>query len=121
MRGIGGSVFYLSRRRRHTRCALVTGVQTCALPILRAEFGELTGVRANPRVSSGLVGGRGDPLQIVLGGLEYDELAQWRDTLVARMEDNPGLFSIDSDYKETQPQMRVQINRARAEIGRAHV
>ncbi|GAB2613956.1 efflux RND transporter permease subunit [Novilysobacter erysipheiresistens] len=81
---------------------------------LRAEFGELTGVRANPRVSSGLVGGRGDPLQIVLGGLEYEELAQWRDTLVARMEGNPGLFSIDSDYKETQPQMRVQINRARA-------
>src|SRR3546814_8961100 len=26
-------LFYLSRRRRHTRCALVTGVQTCALPI----------------------------------------------------------------------------------------
>src|SRR3546814_6586395 len=26
--------FVLSSRRRHTRCALVTGVQTCALPIL---------------------------------------------------------------------------------------
>src|SRR3546814_9320295 len=25
--------FFLSGRRRHTRCALVTGVQTCALPI----------------------------------------------------------------------------------------
>src|SRR3546814_6737862 len=25
--------FVLSSRRRHTRCALVTGVQTCALPI----------------------------------------------------------------------------------------
>src|SRR3546814_8213693 len=25
---------FLSSRRRHTRCALVTGVQTCALPIL---------------------------------------------------------------------------------------
>src|SRR3546814_7949917 len=25
--------FFLSSRRRHTRCALVTGVQTCALPI----------------------------------------------------------------------------------------
>src|SRR3546814_8550334 len=25
--------FFLSRRRRHTSCALVTGVQTCALPI----------------------------------------------------------------------------------------
>src|SRR3546814_1700777 len=26
-------VFFFSSRRRHTRCALVTGVQTCALPI----------------------------------------------------------------------------------------
>src|SRR3546814_8648619 len=30
-------VFFFSSRRRHTRCALVTGVQTCALPI----FGNL--------------------------------------------------------------------------------
>src|SRR3546814_3010116 len=29
--------FFFSSRRRHTRCALVTGVQTCALPILAAE------------------------------------------------------------------------------------
>src|SRR3546814_3144195 len=28
--------FFFSIRRRHTRCALWTGVQTCALPILRA-------------------------------------------------------------------------------------
>src|SRR3546814_7737273 len=28
-------MFFFSSRRRHTRCALVTGVQTCALPILR--------------------------------------------------------------------------------------
>src|SRR3546814_9179745 len=28
--------FFFSSRRRHTRCALVTGVQTCALPIYRA-------------------------------------------------------------------------------------
>src|SRR3546814_6479111 len=26
-------LFFVSSRRRHTRCALVTGVQTCALPI----------------------------------------------------------------------------------------
>src|SRR3546814_15942517 len=30
------SIFF-SSRRRHTRCALVTGVQTCALPILIAQ------------------------------------------------------------------------------------
>src|SRR3546814_2683629 len=35
------SLFFLSSRRRHTRCALVTGVQTCALPILMdPETGE---------------------------------------------------------------------------------
>src|SRR3546814_17353421 len=31
-------VFFFSSRRRHTRCALVTGVQTCALPISFACF-----------------------------------------------------------------------------------
>src|SRR3546814_5450777 len=37
--------FFFSSRRRHTRCALVTGVQTCALPIyMRWPFvGELMG------------------------------------------------------------------------------
>src|SRR3546814_14425843 len=30
-------LFFFSSRRRHTRCALVTGVQTCALPISRAS------------------------------------------------------------------------------------
>src|SRR3546814_13523939 len=29
--------FFFSSRRRHTRCALVTGVQTCALPILQVS------------------------------------------------------------------------------------
>src|SRR3546814_984450 len=30
--------FFFSSRRRHTRCALVTGVQTCALPISRPHL-----------------------------------------------------------------------------------
>src|SRR3546814_9903290 len=33
------SFFFFSSRRRHTRCALVTGVQTCALPISMAFEG----------------------------------------------------------------------------------
>src|SRR3546814_10019870 len=32
--------FFFSSRRRHTRCALVTGVQTCALPILSFPVGQ---------------------------------------------------------------------------------
>src|SRR3546814_16554243 len=53
--------FFFSSRRRHTRCALVTGVQTCALPIspeakrraleaaaaaIRARAGEIAGANA---------------------------------------------------------------------------
>src|SRR3546814_8417878 len=33
------SLLFFSSRRRHTRCALVTGVQTCALPILSTSPG----------------------------------------------------------------------------------
>src|SRR3546814_7815106 len=34
-----GCFLFFSSRRRHTRCALVTGVQTCALPILARKGG----------------------------------------------------------------------------------
>src|SRR3546814_6824936 len=35
-------MFFFSSRRRHTRCALVTGVQTCALPIFALVIGLVT-------------------------------------------------------------------------------
>src|SRR3546814_2953313 len=38
-----GMIFFFSSRRRHTRCALVTGVQTCALPIYAEIAVELCG------------------------------------------------------------------------------
>src|SRR3546814_3855815 len=47
------SIFFFSSRRRHTRCALVTGVQTCALPILCADSGDGCGAR---RIRCGLPG-----------------------------------------------------------------
>src|SRR3546814_16245731 len=37
-------LFFFSSRRRHTRCALVTGVQTCALPICMAASALAGGV-----------------------------------------------------------------------------
>src|SRR3546814_6577773 len=38
-------LFFFSSRRRHTRCALVTGVQTCALPILSGRFNATEALR----------------------------------------------------------------------------
>src|SRR3546814_8084875 len=42
--------FFFSSRRRHTRCALVTGVQTCALPIsfLFKQWGQWAPTTAVP-------------------------------------------------------------------------
>src|SRR3546814_10077873 len=44
--------FFFSSRRRHTRCALVTGVQTCALPIFEASAASIQRPLALPRMSA---------------------------------------------------------------------
>ncbi len=81
---------------------------------LEKKFAGLTGVRVRTQVGGGLVRTRGQPFQMVLGGPDYAELAQWRDIMLAKMADNPGLVGADSDYKETRPQMRVVVDKARA-------
>jgi len=129
--GDGGAIDRLNTRvpggfgaseEMHTGLAIVLmkpwterSMDTAALvELARAELGQLPGVRALPQVRAGLTRSRGQPVQIVLGGPDYAELAQWRDRMLARMEQNPKLFAVDSDYKETRPQVRVQIDRTRA-------
>src|SRR3546814_10412419 len=51
-------VFFFSSRRRHTRCALVTGVQTCALPICGRLGVEELRIAAG-RALEGLLGAHG--------------------------------------------------------------
>jgi multidrug efflux pump len=81
---------------------------------LRQELGAIPSIRAVPRVRTGLVRSGGQPVSVVLGGPDYAELARWRDRMLARMAENPGLRDADSDYKETRPQMRVDIDFERA-------
>jgi multidrug efflux pump len=55
------------------------------------------------------------PVQFVIGGGTYEQLAEWRDILLAKInQDNPGLVGLDYDYKETKPQMQVVIDYDRA-------
>ena len=85
---------------------------------LREELAAIPTIRAIPRVRTGLVRSGGQPLQVVLGGPDYAELAEWRDRMLARMADNPRLFEADSDYKATRPQLHVEINFERgADLG----
>src|SRR3546814_4728576 len=90
------SLCFFSSRRRHTRCALVTGVQTCALPIYRSLLcpgesigqenigrGRLIGLRARwQSQAAGILLARGvDDLERLVGGrhrraeIEYVPLA----------------------------------------------
>ena len=75
-------------------------------------------INAFPRRSTGGGGGGGgggaQPVQIVLGGPTYEELARWRDIIIDRASQNPGLLRIDSNLKETQPQVLVRVDPDRA-------
>ncbi len=82
---------------------------------IRANLGDLPGVRAFPIMRQGLGGGTGKPVQFVLGGATYEELAEYRDILLeAVREDNPGFEGLDSDYKETRPQIDFNVDYDRA-------
>ncbi len=54
------------------------------------------------------------PLAIVLGGVDYDELAEWRDIVLREAQKLPGLSNIQSDYRERKPKIDVRIDRDRA-------
>lgn len=81
---------------------------------VRKSLADIPGVRITSDVRQGLVRGGGRPVQLVLRGPTYETLAQWRDRMLQRMDDNPRLLNVDSDYKETLPQIRVEIDKARA-------
>ena len=77
------------------------------LPGVRAHVSERRGFRSR--------GASQRPVQFVLGGPTYEELAQWRDRLFARIAaDNTGLRRLDSDYEETKPMLSVAVDLNRA-------
>jgi multidrug efflux pump len=88
------------------------------LNVLNKNWEEIADLRVNAFMSSGNRGGGGgggnQPVQIVLGGPNYDELARWRDLIIARASENPGLVRLDSDLRETQPQVLVHVDTDRA-------
>jgi multidrug efflux pump len=73
-----------------------------------------TGVRGNVAPRSGLGRGRGLPVNLVLAGSTYEGLVAARDRIMAAAASNPGLVNLDSDYKETKPQMRIEVDQQRA-------
>ncbi|RPH46382.1 MAG: efflux RND transporter permease subunit, partial [Lysobacterales bacterium] len=82
---------------------------------LRPKLQDLAGVRVVVVTPGGLgIRGIGSPVQIVLGGGDYEELARWRDIILEKAAENPGLINLDSDFYARKPQLRVSVDRNRA-------
>jgi len=81
---------------------------------VRMEFNQIPGVRAFVGAPGGWVRGGGSPVQVVLGGTDYADLVQWRDIVMQRMQENPGLTNIQSNYEERKPELKVAVDRDRA-------
>jgi multidrug efflux pump len=81
---------------------------------VRGELNKLPGVRGFVTIPGGWTQGQGAPVQVVLQGTEYADLVQWRDLLMARMGENPGLTNVVSNYEERKPQLNVAVDRDRA-------
>lgn len=71
-------------------------------------------VRGNASSGNTLSRGRGRPIQIVIAGNSFDELAKARDAIFQAADQNPGIVDLDSDYRETRPQLIVDIDTTRA-------
>lgn len=78
------------------------------------ELDDISGVHTVIQQRAAFGGSAGQPVQIVLGGSSFEELIEWRDKVLARARQVPGLQRLDSDLKETQPQVEVQIDLKKA-------
>ncbi|BDM64786.1 multidrug transporter [Shewanella sp. NFH-SH190041] len=81
---------------------------------IRQRLSDLAGIRAFPIMRQAFGRGIGKPVQFVLGGPTYAELATWRDIILEKARSNPNLVGLDHDYQETKPQLRIIIDRLRA-------
>src|SRR3546814_4535967 len=108
-------LFFFSSRRRHTRCALVTGVQTCALPISGAMTRRATVLDAlEPEAVASL-----NPFQLRTMGLEPGDMVK----VATRRGEIALNVRADRDVPEGMVFIPFCFNEAAAnmQIGRAHV
>ena len=81
---------------------------------MRKKLNQVVGVQAFAFMRSGISGGGGRPVQFVLQGNTYEKLAEYRDIVIEEAAKNPGLVEVDSDYKETLPQLLIEVDEVRA-------
>ena len=84
------------------------------IKVVNQKLAQLPALRGNAAVRSSLNRGRGQPVQFVIAGSTYEDLARARARILEAAQSNPGIVNLDSDYKETKPQLRIDVDTARA-------
>src|SRR3546814_3879958 len=81
-------MFFFSSRRRHTRCALVTGVQTCALPICLGHLNSLREIDSDPAALTDAESARAEALTAEGNVIEadYEDAEELPAEVAARLE-----------------------------------
>lgn len=78
---------------------------------VRKLTSDLSDIRVNATVRQPFGSMDGEPVQFVIAGPTYDDLSKWRDVVLAKAAQNPGLVDVYHDYFETKPQIAIHINR----------
>lgn len=81
---------------------------------VRKRTADLPDAKVSVVMRQGMMRGLNKPMEIVLSGPTFEELAEWRDIILAKARENPSLVGFDCDYRDTKPQLRININQARA-------
>ncbi|PCI33518.1 MAG: multidrug transporter AcrB [Alphaproteobacteria bacterium] len=81
---------------------------------LNRKLSRHPGIRVFVAMPRGIGGGGGSPVNFVLQGTDYQELARWRDLMLDKARLYPGLVGLDSDYVANKPQLLVDIDLTRA-------
>lgn len=82
--------------------------------LVNRKLGQLAALRGNATVRASIARGRGQPINLVIAGTSYEELAVARDRIMAAARENPGIVNLDADYIETKPQTVIDVDRQRA-------
>src|SRR3546814_4037469 len=108
-------IFFCSTRSRHTRCSLVTGVQTCALPFFFNDAVAMTG---------------GQPVDgpLTPGDVTRQVLAEGVERCIV-VTDRPDLYDANSGlgegvtvhHRDELDALQRELRDVKGEIGRAHV
>lgn len=88
-----------------------------AADLRRKLVNNVPGVMAIPIARTGLSrrgGGGNESLQFVIGGNSYADLARFKTVILEELQSYPGISNADADYRETQPQFKVRIDKERA-------